>query len=212
MATQDGERDSVDRREACVRAHLECRDHSQATSAALSLYGHEIMRFLLVRMRDREQAEEAFSKFCEDLWQGLPGFAWRSSLRTWLFVMARHACARQRRWRLQDQKRWADDPSRDFAEARARVRTQTAPYLRTDAKRRVRALREQLDDDQQTLLVLRLERGLPWRELAMVMGEAPLDAGDAELNRASARIRTRYQVAKKRLRELALAAGVIEQD
>jgi RNA polymerase sigma-70 factor (ECF subfamily) len=196
--------------EASVRAILEAGDRARAASEAIRLFGPEILRFLYVRLRDREEANDAFSLFCEDLWQGLADFAWRSSLRTWLFVLARHAAARQGRARQRQRARiLLEGDSALFDEACVQVRTQTAPHLSTAVKQRVRALREQLDDDQQTLLVLRLDRGLPWRELAIVMGEATPDTNTSELERASARVRTRYQVAKKRLRELAIDAGLV---
>lgn len=192
-----------------MRALLEGGDRTGSASAAIELYGAEIMRFLLVRLRDRALAEDGYSTFCEDLWLGLPSFAWRSSLRTWLFVLARHACGRQLRERLRERRFAAAEEDQAFDQACARVRTQTAPYMRTETKHRVRALRELLDDDQQTLLILRVERGLPWRDLALVMGEAALDADEPELERATARVRMRYQAAKKRLRALAMEAGLL---
>jgi len=73
----------------------------------------------------------------------------------------------------------------------------------------MRKIREQLSDDDQELLVLRVDRALSWRELAMVMsgkGEA-LDEG--EINRWSTLLRQRFVKIKKRLKELAQREGLL---
>jgi RNA polymerase sigma-70 factor (ECF subfamily) len=196
--------------EASIRVLVHAGDLQAATSEGIRLYGSEIVRFLRVRLRSDGRADEAFSMVCEDFWVGLPGFAWRCSLRTWLFVLARHAASRHSGAVQRVRKRETQRGSAAYDEVCAQVRTNTADYLRTETKQRVRALRDLLDEDQQTLLVLRVERGLPWREIAIVMGEVPMDTSELELERASARVRTRFQVAKKRLRQLAVEAGFIE--
>ena len=214
MNTRDSDEhpERVDEWEACVRASVAACDYPRAASDAIRRYGPEVMRFMLARLRDRTQVDEAFSRFCVDVWLGLPGFGWRSSLRTWIFVLARNACARMRRDQQLEQKRYVPQEHSAVENVCARVRTETVSYLRTETKHRIRVLRGQLDEDQQTLLVLRIERGLSWRELAVVMGEASLDAAETELERASARVRTRYQAAKKRLRALAVQAGLMTED
>ena len=54
-------------------------------------------------------------------------------------------------------------------------------------------------------LVLRVDRGLPWADIAQVMlGE---DAGADELTRCSAQLRKRFERLKIRLREVAIARG-----
>lgn len=193
--------------EDAIRLALDRRDLRQAAALIVRDYGEQVLRFLHVRLRSRSIADEAFSMVCEDLWVGLPGFRGAASVRTWLFVLARHAATQAQKMASDLEKRQAtiDD---ERAEVREHVRTTTAIFRRTEIKDKVRGLRERLDDDQQTLLVLRLERGLAWKELAVVMDEALPDATEAELSRASARVRTRFQAAKRRLRELAQEAGL----
>jgi len=60
------------------------------------------------------------------------------------------------------------------------------------------------------LLMLRVDRGLSWLELAEVMfsGEAAL--GDEERKTEAARLRKRFQHAKDRLRKLAQEAGLLD--
>ena len=66
-------------------------------------------------------------------------------------------------------------------------------------------IRKQLDPDDQTLLVLRVDRDLAWRDIAIVMlGEA---AVDAEVTKKAAALRKQFERVKERLRELAAESG-----
>jgi DNA-directed RNA polymerase specialized sigma24 family protein len=91
-----------------------------------------------------------------------------------------------------------------------RARSATEAHRRTAVKDRIRALREQLPDDDQTLLILHVDRALPWREIAMVMAEEgePLE-GEA-LDRESARLRKQFERVKRQLKELAIKEGLLK--
>lgn len=80
-------------------------------------------------------------------------------------------------------------------------------HLRSEVKDRVRALRDRLDEDERQLLELRIDRDLAWGEIAEVLADDELD--DDERDRASARIRQQFQKLKVKLRELAVAEGLI---
>src|SRR5215831_19409009 len=83
--------------EAAVRAQHEAGNLRAAATRALEGYGPEILGYLVATLRSDEAAAEVFSQFCLDLWTGLPGFEWRSSFRTWAYMLARHAAIRVRR-------------------------------------------------------------------------------------------------------------------
>lgn len=51
----------------------------------------------------------------------------------------------------------------DLADAAEAVRTRTAEYLRTEVKDRIAKLRDSLDPEDRTLLILRVDRKLGWR-------------------------------------------------
>lgn len=156
------------------------------------------------------RSEEAFSMFAEDLWKGLPGFGWRCSMRGWAYALARNAANRLATAPGQR-------PERNLAlvtDATAQqimqeVRSTAQAYRQTEVKDRVRALRGQLPPDDATLLVLHIDRGLPWRELAVVMhdGEEPLDA--EALDREAARLRKRFERIKAELKRMAREQGLI---
>ena len=100
----------------------------------------------------------------------------------------------------------SDSPVREMAH---RVRTTTLPHQRTAVKNEITRLRESLPEDDRVLLVLRLDRQLPWEEIAGVMlgEESP---ARAVLTRESARLRKRFQLLKDKLREQAVASGLLE--
>jgi RNA polymerase sigma-70 factor (ECF subfamily) len=183
-----------------------------AATATLDLYGDEIFSFLTVRLRAAGDAQEAFSMFAEDLWVGLPKFAWRSSMRTWAYMVARNAATR---YASAPQRRAARNlalsaPGR-VSQMVERMRSATQVHQQTVVKDRVRALRERLDPEDQMLLVLRVDRGLAWRDLAIAMtGDADLD--DAALDREAARLRKAFERVKAELKQMAKEEGLLKRD
>src|SRR5688572_24414147 len=155
--------------EDAIRRRCEARDWQAAATEAVAGYGDEVYGFLVARLRGEDQASEAFAQTCEDLWCGLEQFAWRCSFRTWIYALARHAAARlERSPHEQSGRRITLSKLSEIAE---RVRSRTQPYLRTEVKDRLAALQAELGADDQTLLILRINRNLEWGEAAIVLGE-----------------------------------------
>jgi len=195
-----------------IRDRLAQGDHAGVATLAVRGYGAEIFGFLHAFHRDEQDAAEVFSCFTERLWRDLGRFRGDSSFRTWAYALARHASLNYRRdvlRRAQRQQVLPDD-SGLLAVADA-VRTATVSYLQTERRSRFAALRESLPREDQELLILRVDRGLEWNELASVLhsDDAPL-AGEA-LRRAAARLRKRFQLLKGRLRELGRRVGVVDE-
>jgi len=88
------------------------------------------------------------------------------------------------------------------------VRTQTAEYLRDEAKDRLRVLRDNLTPDEQAILTLRLDRGLCWAEIAEIMSDSAAD-DEKERKRSEAGVRKQFERLKDRLRELAKREGLL---
>ncbi|MGC4120633.1 MAG: sigma-70 family RNA polymerase sigma factor [Myxococcales bacterium] len=158
-------------------------------------------------LRSPDAAEDAFGEACEKIWAGLPSFRRESSFRTWAFVVMRRICfehLRSPRARRQAPLSEAG-PLSGIA---AQVRTATQPFLRTDVKDRLRALRESLSPEEQALLSLRIDRGLPWSEIAVILSDDDADA--AERKKREAALRKKLERLKDRLRELAKKDGLLE--
>jgi RNA polymerase sigma-70 factor, ECF subfamily len=187
--------------EAQVGRLLEARNLHGAVAVILPGYGPAVLGYLMGLARDEDRADDVFSQFCEDLWRGLPDFRREASVRTWVYSLAWHAWLRHERdpYRRRGRALATDELSRLAAE----VRSTTAAHVRTEAKDAVARLREQLTPAEQSLLVLRVDRGLSWSEVAEVMStpDEPLDP------RAAAK---RFERVKDKLRQLAEDAGLLQ--
>lgn len=195
--------------EAQIRALCEAGNKKKAATLLLEGYGREILGFLIARLRDRDAASEAFSRFTEDLWRGLDGFRWRCSARVWAYTLARHAASHHLR---EARRRMRDVPlsrAGALSEIGERIRTETLASARTENKSRVAQLRERLPADDQMLLILRLNRKLAWTEIAQVMLHEGEVVEDSVLERESVRLRKRYQSAKEKLQSMAVEAGLV---
>jgi RNA polymerase sigma-70 factor (ECF subfamily) len=192
--------------EAAIRECADRGDFKEAARLALEGYGDEVYGFLVVRMRGEQDASDVFSDLTEDMWRGLPGFAFRCSFRTWMYVLARNAASRFEKVPT-NQRRRRVTISR-LPEGVDRSRTATKPYLRTDAKDELSVLRDKLDPDEQTLLVLRLDRRLSWADVALVLSDVENPSPD-ELKRLAARYRKRFGTIKQRLSDLAVEHGLL---
>ena len=187
-----------------IRELRQAGDLAAVATLVIKGYGPEVLGFLVTLLRDDDAASEVFSQSCEDLWVGLPRFQGRSSVRTWFYTLARHAASRLRRSPHRRPDRHAT--LGELIDVAERVRSATLPHLRTDVKDRVAMIREALEPDDRALLVLRIDRGMNWSEIARVFSAE--DASDVELARAAARLRKSFQVIKDeigaRARELGL--------
>lgn len=183
-----------------IRARVAQGDHRGAATEVLRAFGPKILGYLQAVLRDEADAADAFSVFAEHLWRGLPGWRGQSSLKTWAFKLAWNAALnlkdeawrrRGRRFRTGEASRLADE-----------IRTKTG--VRVERQRQaLDALRAELTEEEQTLLVLRIDQQLSWDEIAEVMGDAasPLDA---------VALRKRYERLKEKLTRLARERGLVE--
>lgn len=207
--------DDRDTIEQSIRAAFDAGDHERAATLTIEGYGHEILGFLVAQMRDADTAGEVFSQFSEDFWRTLPRFEWRCSVRTWAYKLARRAASHHRRKaRGRDARQVLLTQASRLSQAVERVRTATVAYKKTDVKDRLHALRERLPAEDQEVLILRVDRGLSWLELAEVMlgedaaleGAAPTDE---QLKTEAARLRKRFQIAKEQLRKMIEEEGLL---
>ena len=192
----------IARIEAHIAACLDAGDAAGAATVGIREYGPQILGYIASVVRDETAASEVFSSFCEDLWRGIAGFRRDASFRTWAYTLAWHAASRA----LRDPYRRRATPlaTTDAGKLALEVRSTTALHLRDASKDALAAMRDALDPEEQTLLVLRIDRDLSWSEIARVLAD---DAGVTALSEAA--LRKRFERLKEKLRADAVARGLL---
>jgi RNA polymerase sigma-70 factor (ECF subfamily) len=186
--------------EGRIRAACEAGAWQEATTVAMKAYGPELVGYLAALTRNASDADDLFGQVAEALWRSLPSFRWESSLQTYAYTLARHAWLRRGRESRHQAKR--EPLSSPAVEAVvADVRSRTATYLRTESKDKIARLRQTLDPDDQALLILRINRRMEWREIAIALSDPGEETDRAALDRRAAALRKRLERLKVQLRE-----------
>jgi RNA polymerase sigma-70 factor (ECF subfamily) len=189
-----------------ARGLAEAGDQAAAATLVLRELGPEIFGFLRAALGSSADADEVSAATSERIWRSLPAFQWRSSVRTWAYVIARNEAARfQRGARRRNAGRVTPSQLEDVV---AIVRTETRSALRTEKRDKIRALREELSIDDRTLLILRVDRDLEWTAVARIfLGDEA--SPDEVTKREAARLRKRFQLVRLRLVERAREEGLL---
>jgi RNA polymerase sigma-70 factor (ECF subfamily) len=181
-----------------VAALLGRGEVDEAATVALQALGPAVLGYL-ASLLDEDDARDVFSMLAEDAWRGLPGFRFECSLRAWLFRLAWRAACRF----LRDPWRRRAEPMPSSAASRLAASIAGASQLPGGRRETLRALRQRLTPEEQTLLVLRVDKDLEWNEVAQVLAgtEEPVDP---------AALRKRFERIKDRLAALARDEGLLE--
>lgn len=183
-----------------VRELLAAGDIRAAATEAIRGLGPMALQYLRALLRDEGEAREAFSQWAENLWKALPSFRGESSLKTWALRLAHNAALnlRNEAWRKRG-RRFATGEASAIAED---VRTRSV--LRVERQRQaLDKLRQSLTTEEQSLLVLRIDQGLAWNEIAEVL---VLEGKPVE----PATLMKRFERLKERLARLARDQGLVE--
>jgi len=162
--------------------------HREAAELLLAHLSPELRPFLHRLLGDVALADEAHSATCERLWRGLPTFRWECSLRSWSYIVARREASRCRARHL----RAAVQQTSLSAAGHLAARGGTAPTLSTTRRHQLDDLRMSLSDEDRDLLVLRVEQGLAWKEIATAFLEES-DSEPEAVAREAARLRQRFR-------------------
>lgn len=150
-------------------AALDRRDLDEALAVLMRAYGTAVYRYCRQMAGEEELAQEAHQMTFVQAHEGLARFSRRSSLRTWLFGIARHRCldllkmARRRRQRFGPIEEMSDRPEpggsaedrlaeRSLARALAACLRGLAPHVRAT-------------------VLLRFQQGLSYPEIARLTDE-----------------------------------------
>ena len=163
-----------------------------------------LFTFLLRMLGDRERAEDLAQETFLRIVKGAQAWERRARFQTWLFTIARHLCVDQSR---RDRFRRADSldaqgPDGESAMVDSIPGSEIDP-ARAAESRRLRPVLQQallsLPVDQREVFILREQGGIPFREIAEMVGA----------NENTVKSRMRY--ALEGLRKALASAGVTEE-
>jgi RNA polymerase sigma-70 factor (ECF subfamily) len=182
-----------------VKQLLAAGEHRAAATLALREYGPKILGYLQVVLRNEADAADAFSVFAEHLWRGLETWRGEASLRTWSYKLAWNAALnlRDEAWRRHGRPFRTSEASQLADE----IRTKTVVKVERQ-RAQLDTLRAELTNEEQTLLVLRIDQGLAWEEIAQVVATEGAEPDAAML-------RKRFERLKERLSKLARDRGLV---
>jgi RNA polymerase sigma-70 factor (ECF subfamily) len=185
-----------------VRELLDRGDQREAASAVLHALGPQILGYLEAILKDADDARDVFQVFAENMWQALPGWRGEGSLRAWSYRLAWRAHARFHRDAWQKRREHLRTTMASRIAASIASNESRLPGGRKD---RLARLRESLTPEEQTLLILRLDRDLSWNEVAEVLSHEgdPVDAPA---------LRKRFERLRDKLARLAREQGLVSPD
>ncbi len=183
-----------------IRSDLARSEFAAAASTAIRGYGPEILGYLTSVLRDRDDADDAFGRFAEDLWESIARFRAECSMKAWCYKLAWHAAADVLREPYRRRRRSIG--TSEASRLAASVRATPPAHLRSASREWIERARSSLTPAEHTLIILRFDRGLSWREVSEVL------AGDGEPVDEAA-LRKRYERLKGKLRKLAEDEGLL---
>ncbi len=189
----------VDPSEEPIARCLDDGAYAEAATLALRAYGPQIRGYLAAILGEVAAAGDAFSQFTEDLWRGIKAFRRECTLKTWAYKLAYNAARMQRRDAFR--RRVRPIYTGEYSQLADRLARSTLVHRDPLAADRLGRLRASLSPADRTLLVLRVDKGLSWPEIALVLAEE-------EPGVDAAALRKRFERLKKRLVEEARRQGL----
>ncbi|NUO52910.1 MAG: sigma-70 family RNA polymerase sigma factor [Polyangiaceae bacterium] len=166
-------------------------DSARAVTILVRAYGAEVYGWL-VAVHGAVDAADLYGQLSLQLVRAIGGFRGESSARTWLYQIARNE-ARQHLRDLRRRRAWLT-PLEDHPSAAERAQ----PAASTNSREaRIASLRARLREEDRSLLVLRVDRGLAYEDIALVLRPGLDDAGR---KREAVRLRRRLCDIRDRLR------------
>lgn len=157
--------------EAEILQALERGDRRTALALLMEVYGSALYAFCRNMVRDADLAADVHQTTFVQAWQGLEHFSHRSTLRTWLYGIARHRCLdalkmdrrRNRRFELVDTL-----PESEGSEPEAESHLVASAFSRALA-----VCLQALAPRVRLAVALRFEEGFSYPEMASVCDDRP---------------------------------------
>jgi RNA polymerase sigma-70 factor (ECF subfamily) len=155
--------------ERTALAALDRRSHEEALAVLMREYGSAVYRYCRQMVGDDDLAEEIQQMTFVQAYEALPQFARRSSLRTWLFGIARHRCLDAAKMTRRRRKRFGPlEDAPDLAQPGGSAEDRLAERSRFGA---LESCLRKLAPHIRDTVVLRFQQGLSYPEIARISGE-----------------------------------------
>ncbi len=161
--------DSLRNCDDAIQIDLDEGNYRQALEMLVQGYQHAIVGFCFNMLSDATHAEEVAQDIFLDAYKAMPRFRQQSSVRTWLFAIARKKCLQVRRNR--DRRRRIVQEKPNFIAQGAHRVPPLAPDEDPDAL--VQLVKEgltQLPEEEGDLLTMRYDTGLSVADMAPILG------------------------------------------
>jgi RNA polymerase sigma-70 factor (ECF subfamily) len=145
-------------------------DMTGALRRLMERHGTPVYRYCRDALRDATLADDVQQQVFIEAYRDLPKFTGRSTLRTWLFAIARHRVLDAVKSRNRVQAHMEPEDATSVPDPRP------SPGEQLDDQRLLDALVECLDNlhgDVRNVLLLRFQQGFTFEELAEIFGEKP---------------------------------------
>lgn len=152
-------------------------------------HGDTVYRYCSQALGDPELAEDVRQQVFIEAFRDLPKFSGRSSLRTWLFSIARHRVLDAVRRRRRSEARVQE---REHAELATMGDPRPTPAEALELRQTLEASLAALGDDERITVLLRFQLGFSFQEIAELCGASP-GAHHARVARALPQLRQRIQ-------------------
>ena len=155
--------------ERTALAALDRRSLEEALAVLMREYGPAVYRYCRQMVGDEDLAEEIQQMTFVQAYEALPKFARRSSLRTWLFGIARHRCLDAAKMTRRRRKRFGPlEDAPDLPEPGGNAEDRLAERSRAGI---LEACLRKLAPHVRDTVVLRFQQGLSYPEIARLSGE-----------------------------------------
>jgi RNA polymerase sigma-70 factor (ECF subfamily) len=181
--------------EAAIRRLCEAGDLQAARACAVEAYGPQVLGFLVTMLRSERDARFVFDDACSAFGAQVASLEPRFSFRTWLYALARRAAGDFRRPSTPPPPTPAPAPSPDEDPSDAIPPSRTESWGPPSPPGTPAAIRDGLTAEDRALLVLRIDRGMTWDEIAQIFGASDLEA--------------RFRALVDEIRAQAAAAGLL---
>ncbi len=181
------------------------KHYNLAAEKALRIYGGEIRGWLYRRFQCHDTVNDMYSTFSLYFWTWFPSFKWESSLRTWMYSIARRVCYSSLTRHHEPLSQLPQNLSALIIKENKTITT----YKHPDIDAAYQNLIDQfLNQEEKDLLVWRIDRQMSWNEIAQILSdEGFLD--ESELKKRATAIRVQFSRIKSKLREAAIEKGFL---